>query len=114
MVSVMRSPSDYRSTPPRAVLGSVNSIEGVLVAANQNDGACGGGVVCGPGQLGVQNIHERVDNANRILDPARADADGILASLRGGVNPHLTAICTGLSAPILGIVTGISGCGRAF
>jgi hypothetical protein len=76
----------------RNVLGTANGISGVLITANAV-GSCGGGAPCGPNQLGVQNIHQRVDNANRILDPARGDADAILGGLVS-VNGHLRGICT--------------------
>jgi cell division protein FtsL len=88
----------------RTILGTANGISGVLINANAN-GTCGGGAPCGPNQLGVQNIHQRVDNANRILVPAEGDASSILGTLRGGVNVHLTDIC---NAPVIKLLTGTS------
>jgi cell division protein FtsL len=88
----------------KTILGTANGISGVLINADRN-GTCGGGRPCGPNQLGVQNIHERVDNANRILIPAEGDAASILGTLRGGVNVHLTDIC---NAPVIKLLTGTS------
>jgi hypothetical protein len=96
--------ASLKSTDPilKTVLGTANGISGVLINADRN-GTCGGGTPCGPNQLGVQNIHERVDNANRILIPAEGDAANILGTLRGGVNVHLFDICT---APVINLLTG--------
>ena len=96
--------ASLKSTDPilKTILGTANSISGVLISADRN-GDCGGGRPCGPNQLGVQNIHERVDNANRILIPAEGDAASILGQLRGGVNVHLTDIC---HAPVITLLTG--------
>ena len=95
--------ASLKSTDPilKTILGTANGISGVLIDADR-DGVCGGGRPCGPNQLGVQNIHERVDNANRILIPAEADAANILGTLRGGVNVHLTDICR---APVINLLT---------
>ncbi|MCA1684351.1 MAG: hypothetical protein LC708_04435 [Actinobacteria bacterium] len=87
------------------VLGTANSISGVLIDADAN-GTCGGGVPCGPDQLGVQNIHERVDNANLILDPAHQDTTAILGGLVS-VNGHLTTICT---APVIQLIIQNAPC----
>ena len=87
------------------VLGTANGISGVLIDADRN-GDCGGGVPCGPEQLGVQNIHERVDNANLILDPALADTTAILGGLVS-VNGHLTGICT---APVIQLLINNAPC----
>jgi len=76
-----------------SVLGTAGSINTTLKAADQPNGACGGGTACGGNQLGVQNIHQRVDNANRILAPARADTGNIVGQLQG-VNTQLAGICT--------------------
>ncbi|MCA1684231.1 MAG: hypothetical protein LC708_03795 [Actinobacteria bacterium] len=89
----------------QTILGTATSISGVLITANAN-GTCGGGTPCGPQQLGVQNIHQRVDNANRILVPAEGDASAILAGLVS-VNRHLTDICT---APVIKLLTGATSC----
>jgi hypothetical protein len=78
----------------RTILGTANGISGVLINADRN-GTCGGGAPCGPNQLGVQNIHERVDNANRILVPAEGDASAILGNLVS-INGHLTSACRSL------------------
>lgn len=93
------------------VLQQINNqaaqIRGTLEAADRPAGDCGGGTPCNPNQLGVQNIHQRVDNANRILAPAEADARSILAGL-AQVNQNLFNICsTGTLA--VGITPG-SGC----
>ncbi|MCA1683564.1 MAG: hypothetical protein LC708_00290 [Actinobacteria bacterium] len=85
------------------VLSTANSISGVLIDADAN-GTCGGGVPCGPDQLGVQNIHERVDNANLILDPAHQDTTAILGGLVS-INGHLVSIC---NAPVIKLLTGTS------
>jgi len=87
------------------VLGTANGISGVLIDADAN-GSCGGGQPCGPDQLGVQNIHQRVDNANLILDPAHADTTAILGGLVS-VNGHLTSIC---NAPVIKLLTGPTSC----
>ncbi len=84
------------------VLGNANTIRDTLFAANEANGSCGGGNACAPNQLGVQNIHQRVDNANRILTPAEADARNILAGL-GIVNQNLLAIC---STGTVGLLAG--------
>ncbi len=78
-------------------LGTANGISNTLIDADQPNGACGGGVVCGPNQLGVQNIHQRVDNANRVLAPAEQDAANINTQLIA-VNSNAAAICHGLNA----------------
>jgi hypothetical protein len=83
-------------------LGTANGISNTLIDADQPNGSCGGGTPCGPNQLGVQNIHQRVDNANRILVPAEADASAINAQLVA-INGNLSAICGGLNA-LLGLV----------
>ena len=87
------------------VLGTADGISGVLIDADRN-GVCGGGTPCGPDQLGVQNIHERVDNANLILDPANQDTSAILGGLVS-VNGHLTSIC---NAPVIKLLTGPTSC----
>jgi len=87
------------------VLGTANGISGVLIDADAN-GSCGGGVPCGPDQLGVQNIHQRVDNANLILDPAHQDTTAILGGLVS-VNGHLASIC---NAPVIKLLTGPTSC----
>lgn len=86
----------------QTVLGRVNSISGVLIEANLPDGNCGGGVPCAPNMLGVQNIHQRVDNANRILQAAEADASNILGDLVS-VNTHLLSICNSPGAALVGV-----------
>ena len=100
--------ASLKSTDPilKTILGTANGISGVLIDADRN-GDCGGGRPCGPQQLGVQNIHQRVDNANRILIPAESDAAAILGTLRGGVNVHLTDIC---NAPVIKLLTGPTSC----
>ena len=85
----------------QTVLGTARSISGVLITADGNQGSCGGGRTCGANQLGVQNIHQRVDNANRILVPAESDANNINGRLVS-VNGSLTGIC---AAPIVGPLT---------
>ena len=106
----------------KTVLGTVNNVSGLLIDAND------------PGdRLGVQNIHRRVAAINGVGGPrqgtanggggcgefcqannlttAEADATDISRVVNSGVVPHVNAICRGLSNPILGLVTGISGCG---
>jgi len=104
LVSVDSSLKDTESVLVN-VLGTANGISGVLIDADAN-GTCGGGVPCGPDQLGVQNIHERVDNANLILQPAHEDTTAILGGLVS-VNGHLTGICT---APVIQILIGNAPC----
>ena len=105
------------------VLGTVNNVSGLLIDANDP-----------ADRLGVQNIHHRVAAINGVggarQGPARGggscgpvwtppnqttaeqDARDISRVVNTGVQPHVRAICTGLSnATILGLVTGISGCG---
>lgn len=89
----------------QTVLGVANSVEGVLVAADQPNGACGGGTVCSPAQLGVQNIHQRVGNANTVLASARSDTGNVVPDL-AAVNTQLHGICTGLAPSLLGLLTG--------
>jgi len=84
------------------VLSNAGTIRDTLFQADQPNGSCGGGVPCSPNQLGVQNIHQRVDNANRVLTPAEGDARAILAGL-GQVNQNLRQICAnGVLALIAG------------
>ena len=64
------------------------------------------GSPCGPDQLGVQNIHQRVDNANLILQPALDDTTAILGGLVS-VNGHLTSIC---NAGAIKLLTGPTSC----
>ncbi len=89
----------------RTVLGTADGISGVLIDADAN-GSCGGGTPCGSDQLGVQNIHQRVDNANLILSPAEADTTAILGGL-GSINSNLTGICT---APIIQVLIEQAPC----
>jgi cell division protein FtsL len=89
----------------QTVLGTARSISGVLISADRN-GDCGGGRPCGPQQLGVQNIHQRVDNANRVLIPAESDARNINDGLTD-INRHLTSIC---SAGAVQLLTGSGPC----
>jgi hypothetical protein len=107
----------------QTVLGTVNNVSGLLIDANDP-----------ADRLGVQNIHRRVAAINGVGGPrqgtangggtcgefctpqnlttAEADARDISRVVNTGVQPHVRAICTGLSnASILGLVTGISGCG---
>ena len=107
----------------KTVLGTVNNVSGLLIDANDP-----------PDRLGVQNIHRRVDAINGQHSPkqgtangggscgefctpnnlttAQQDAADISRVVNSGVQPHVNAICRGLSnASILGLVTGISGCG---
>jgi len=107
----------------KTVLGTVNNISGLLIDANDP-----------PDRLGVQNIHHRVAAVNGVGGPrqgsardggscgpfctpnnlttAEADATDISRVVNSGVVPHVNAICRGLSnASVLGLVTGISGCG---
>lgn len=87
-------------------LGTANGISGVLIDADGTQGSCGGGTPCGPNQLGVQNIHQRVDNANRILVPAEGDASAINSQLIQ-VNSNASAICNGLQALL---ILGVTNC----
>ena len=107
----------------KTVLGTVNNVSGLLIDANDP-----------PDRLGVQNIHRRVAAINGVgaahqgsanggggcgefcqpnnLTTAQQDAADISRVVNSGVQPHVNAICRGLSnASILGLVTGISGCG---
>ena len=104
LVSVDSSLKDTESVLVN-VLGTANSISGVLIDADAN-GSCGGGTPCGPDQLGVQNIHQRVDNANLILQPALDDTTAILGGLVS-VNGHLTSIC---NASVIKLLTGPTSC----
>jgi hypothetical protein len=103
----------------QTVLGTVNTVSGVLIDANDP-----------PDRLGVQNIHRRVAAINGASSPrqasangggtcgefctpnnlttAEADAKDINRVVQTGVTPHATAICRGLST--LAIATGITGC----
>lgn len=88
-------------------LGTAGTISNQLIETDQGTaGNCGGGVPCSPEQLGVQNIHQRVDNANRILVPAEGDAAAINSELIQ-VNSNATAICVGLQALL---VLGVTNC----
>ena len=107
----------------QTVLGTVNNVSGLLIDANDP-----------ADRLGVQNIHHRVAAINGVTSPrqgtardggqcgpfctpnnlttAEADARDISRVVNTGVQPHVRAICTGLStATLLGVATGISGCG---
>ena len=107
----------------QTVLGTVNNVSGLLIDANDP-----------ADRLGVQNIHRRVAAINGASSPRQGSANGggscgefcqsnnlttaeqdardISRVVNTGVQPHVRAICTGLSnASILGLVTGISGCG---
>ena len=77
---------------PNTVLNTARSISGVLIDADQPRGPCGGGTPCRADQLGVQNIHQRVDNANRVLVPAESDANNINGRLVS-INSSLLGIC---------------------
>jgi hypothetical protein len=93
-------------------LGTANSISGQLIETDQGTaGNCGGGTPCSPSQLGVQNIHQRVDNANRILVPAEGDANAINSQLVQ-INSNASAICNGLKNVLLigGALLGITKC----
>jgi hypothetical protein len=84
-------------------LGTANGISNSLIETDQGNGTnCGGGTPWSPDQLGAQNIHQRVDNANRILVPAEQDAANINTQLIA-VNSNAAAICQGLNA-LLGLV----------
>ena len=108
----------------QTVLGTVNNVSGLLIDAND------------PGdRLGVQNIHRRVAAINGSSSPrqgsanggggcgefcqpnnlttAQADSRDISRVVNTGVQPHVRAICTGLSnLNVVGLgVLGISGCG---
>ena len=106
--------SGAKAIPPQD-----NNVNGPLIDAND------------PGEnLGVQNIHRRVDAINGThsahqgtanggggcgefctannLTTAEADAKDINRVVQTGVTPHATAICKGLST--LALVTGITGC----
>jgi hypothetical protein len=107
----------------QTVLGTVNNVSGLLIDAND------------PGdRLGVQNIHRRVAAINGVGGPRQGSANGggscgefctpqnlttaeqdardISRVVNTGVQPHVRAICTGLStATLLGLATQISGCG---
>jgi hypothetical protein len=102
------------------VLGTVNNVSGLLIDANDP-----------PDRLGVQNIHRRVNAINgtttarqgsanggggcgefctaQNLTTAEADTTDISRVVTTGVQPHVSAICKGLST-LVGLVTGISGC----
>jgi len=103
----------------QTVLGTVNTVSGVLIDANDP-----------PDRLGVQNIHHRVAAINGATSPRQgiareggqcgpfcqpnnlttAEADGrdINRVVQTGVTPHATAICKGLAN--LAIATSIRGC----
>ena len=105
------------------VLGTVNTVSGVLIDANDP-----------PDRLGVQNIHRRVAAINGANSPRQASANGggscgefctpnnlttaqqdaadISRVVNSGVQPHVAAICRALSTGgLLGVATGITGCG---
>ncbi|HUQ63162.1 MAG TPA: hypothetical protein VM121_05380 [Acidimicrobiales bacterium] len=88
-------------------LGTAGGISNQLIETDVGNGSnCGGGTPCGPDQLSAQNIHQRVDNANRILAPVETDlstTNGYLDS----VNVDLTAICGGLQALL---ILGVTNC----
>lgn len=85
-------------------LGTANGISGQLIETDVGNGSnCGGGTPCSPDQLSAQNIHQRVDNANRILVPAEQDAANINSELIA-INSNATAICNGLNTIGLGIL----------
>lgn len=86
-----------------SVLGLAHQIDGTLKAADQANGACGNGVVCSGSQLGVQNIWQRITNANPILASARGDTANIVGQLVG-VNGQLRGICTG---PTVSLVSSL-------
>ena len=103
----------------QTVLGTVNNVSGLLIDANDP-----------PDRLGVQNIHRRVAAINGVGGPrqgtanggggcgefctaqnlttAEADTTDISRVVTTGVQPHVSAICKGLST--LAILTGIQGC----
>jgi hypothetical protein len=85
-------------------LGTANGISNSLIETDGTQGDCGGGTPCGPNQLGAQNIHQRVDNANRILVPVEADLSTTNSNL-DSVNSHLVSICTGLQALLILVPT---------
>ncbi len=108
----------------KTVLGTVNNISGLLIDANDP-----------PDRLGVQNIHHRVAAINGVNSPrqgtardggtcgpfcqpnnlttAQQDSRDISRVVNTGVQPHVRAICMGLSnLNVVGLgVLGIQGCG---
>jgi hypothetical protein len=108
----------------QTVLGTVNNVSGLLIDANDP-----------PDRLGVQNIHRRVAAINGVGGPRQGTANGggscgefcqpnnlttaqqdsrdISRVVNTGVQPHVRAICTGLSnLNVVGLgLLGITGCG---
>ncbi len=74
------------------VNGQAGTIRDNLFQADQANGPCEA-TTCSPNKLGVQNIHQRVDIANKILTPAELTAKAILAGLVD-VNNNLKNICS--------------------
>lgn len=107
----------------KSVLGLAGQINTTLVSANLPAGMCNApetnstfvppagstapaGFGCDAGQLGVQNIHQRVAIANSVLAPAQTDLTNITSGLVS-VNGHLTRIC---NSALLKLVGGNATC----
>ncbi len=109
----------------RQVLGTANSINGTLIAANVPAGNCSapetngtytpppgtvvGAFSCGTNQLGVQNIHQRVSIADNVLAPAQGDLTNITSGLTS-VDGHLISACKGTVVQLLAALHGGAGC----
>jgi ABC-type transporter Mla subunit MlaD len=86
----------------QTVLATAGSINTTLNTANLPAGNCNG--ACGAGQVGVQNIWQRLGTGsspsgttiNGTLASARGDTNNIAASEVPGINTQLHGICTGV------------------
>ncbi len=83
------------------VLGQTGTIRETLFQADQPNGPCEQ-TACAGNKLGVANIFQRVDIANRVLIPAEVDARNILSGL-AQVNANLLSIC---STGTLSVISG--------
>lgn len=88
----------------QTVLGTAGNINGVLIQANLPAGDCGNGAVCGQSQLGVQNIWQRLTNANPILASARSDTATVAGPQATGIDNNLRGICNGPVASVVKVL----------
>jgi methyl-accepting chemotaxis protein len=86
----------------QSVLATAGNINSTLNAANLPAGNCA--ATCGPTQLGVQNIYQRVAIANAPLAAARADTANVASNLVPGIDTQLHGICTGQIVQLVGVL----------
>lgn len=95
------------------VLATGGAINTTLIQANLPAGNCGNGTVCSGSQLGVQNIWQRLTNANPVLVSARGDTNNVGNNEVPSINNSLIGICNGpvvtLVDSLPSLVTSVQG-----